>query len=158
VALHDVVINSHAMYGSADLPGLVQSMEGRARRACCMVMRRVAVDGVMAVLSRALWGHPHDSPNFTIGYNVLLDMGIAADVVVDPVVKRWQDSSLETACERARRHLHLAPDDHRHDELVRDVLGRRLLARDGSWHWPDGVQSALAWWPVRERSAQGEQG
>lgn len=145
---HDVVLNSHAMYGTADLEGLVRSMEHRARQACVLVMRAVAHDGAMAELCRRVRGHVHDSPNFEIGYNVLLSMGIQADVVFDAQCRYWEDADLEQALRRAKRHLYLAPDDTSWDAQIREVLTGHLRPREGRLQWPAGVRSALMWWTV----------
>lgn len=142
---HDVAFCSHAMYSSVDLVGFVRKMERNARDTCYLAMRMPSHDGVIRELSRCIHGQPHDSPNFWVGYNVLYEMGIYANVVMEPFVRRWIDDSLDDALERARRHLRLG-DSTTHDEVVRETLARRLTLRDGQYHWPDGMRSALAWW------------
>jgi SAM-dependent methyltransferase len=141
---HDVAFCSHAMYGSPDLAAFVRKMERSARRLCILVMRMPAHDGVLAELSRRLYGQPHDSPNFWVGYHVLYEMGIYANVVIEPPVRRWSDASLDEALSRARRHLRR--EDGSCDDLIRATLGRRLTFRDGRYWWPDGMRSAMAWW------------
>jgi SAM-dependent methyltransferase len=143
---HDVVINSHAMYGTPDLAGLVASMQRRAKEACYLAMRVVNQSGVMGELSRQIHGHPHDSANFQVGFNALLQMDIYPNVLIEPVVKHWVDDSLEGAHARAKRHLRLAPDDTSHDDLIRDCLSRRLNREDGRFVWPDWMRSGLMWW------------
>ena len=145
VERHDVVFCSHAMYTSLDLPGFVRKMERSARDACFLVMRAPSHDGVMRELSQHIYGQPHDSPNFVVGYNVLYDMGIYANVLMENFVRTWTNDSLEDAVERARRHLRLG-DSTAHDDMIRETLARRLTLRDGQYHWPDGMRSALAWW------------
>jgi precorrin-6B methylase 2 len=143
---HDVVLNSHAMYGTADLPALVRSMEDHAHKRCIVVMRLIDPRGAMAELSSELRGHPHDSANFTIGYNVLLGMGRCPNVVMDSVVKHWRDADLDSAVARARRHLYLAPTDSSHDGSIRRVLSGRLERTGQGLRWPDRSRSALVWW------------
>ena len=142
---HDVVFCSHAMYTSLDLVGFVRKMERSARGTCFLVMRVPSHDGVMGELSHHIYGQPHDSPNFVVGYNVLYDMGIYANVLMEDFVRTWTNDSLEDAFERARRHLRLG-DSTTHDGLIRETLARRLTFEDGQYHWPDGMRSALAWW------------
>ena len=148
LSAHDVVINSHAMYGTADLAGLVESMQLRARQTCCLAMRVVSQDGIMGELSQHIHGLLHDSANFQIGYNALLQMGIYANVRIEPVVRHWQDTSLAEAHARAKRHLRLQPDDPAHDDLIHDCLSRRLRLQEGSHVWPDWMRSGLMWWQV----------
>ena len=155
---HDVVLNSHAMYGSADFVQLVRSMQQQASRYCFMVMRAYGHDGIMGELCRQVYGHPHDSPNFEIGYNALLSKGITANVLADPALKHWIDDSVERALVRAKRHLCIAPDDLSRDEFIRDMLARRLVVREGQYHWPDWMRSVLVWWPINTRSPRSDLG
>jgi hypothetical protein len=143
---HDFVLCSHAMYTSPDIVGFARKMDQTARQACFMLMRVPAVDGVMAELCRALRGHPHDSPNFVVGFNALLNAGFCPNVLMESRLRCWHNGSLDDAFERARRHLRLGDDTH--DTLVRHTLERRLIFRDGEYWWPDGMRSALVWWRV----------
>lgn len=144
---HDVALCSHAMYSSPDLVGFVGKMERSARRTCFLLMRVPSHDGIIGELSRRVYGHPHDSPNFVVGYNVLHSMGIYANVLMEPFVRRWTDDSLDDALVRARRHLRLG-DSTVHDGMIRELLAQRLTFREGQYHWPDGMRSALVWWDV----------
>ncbi len=149
VERHDVAFCSHAMYINPDMVGFVRKMEACARVACFLLMRVPSHDGVMAELSTHIYGQPHDSPNFVVGYNVLYSMGIYANVQMEPFMRPWSNRTLDDALERARRHLRLG-DDATHDEVIRETLARRLTLRDGEYYWPDGMRSALAWWKARE--------
>ncbi|MBI4282821.1 MAG: methyltransferase domain-containing protein [Chloroflexi bacterium] len=142
---HDVAFCSHAMYGSQDLVGFVRKMERNARQTCYMSMRMPSHDGVIRELCRRIYGQPHDSPNFLVGYNVLYQMGIYANVVIEPYVRCWTDDSLDGAFLRARRHLRIR-NTTEYDDMIREVLAQRLTFRDGQYHWPDGMRSAMAWW------------
>ncbi len=53
------------------------------RRTCFLVLRAPSTEGVMAEAALHLWGHPYDSPNFQIAYNVLLRMGIRPNVLFE---------------------------------------------------------------------------
>ena len=145
---HDVAFCSHAMYTSLDLVGFVRKMERSARDSCFLVMRVPSHDGVMRELSQHIYGQPHDSPNFVVGYNVLYGMGIYANVLMENFVRTWTNDSLEDALERARRHLRLG-DSTAHDDVIWETLAQRLTLRDGQYHWPDGMRSALVWWELR---------
>lgn len=142
---HDVAFCSHAMYSSEDFAAFVRKMEAKARNFCFLVMRVPSHDGVMRELSRRIYGEPHDSPNFWVGYNALYDMGIYASVAMEPSLRPWTDATLEDALSRARRHLQLESGSVWDDE-IRETLAQRLTFRDGQYYWPDGMRSAMAWW------------
>jgi SAM-dependent methyltransferase len=142
---HDVVIAAHATYTTPDLLAFVRKMESSARRTCCLALRVPAHDGVIGELSARIQGRWHDSPNFIVGYNVLLAAGFHPNVLMEPTaVRHWTDPTVEAATARAKRHLRL--EDNRHDAAIREVLSRRLVFADGLWRWPDGMRSALIWW------------
>jgi len=145
VALHDAVVATHATYTTTDLLGFVRKMETSARRSCYVALRVPAHDGIIGELSERINRRWHDSPNFIVGYNLLLSAGYHPNVLMEPtVVRRWTDPTLDAGVARARRHLHL--DDDRHDAVIREVLSRRLVFADGTYRWPDGMRSALIWW------------
>ncbi|MBF8266921.1 MAG: SAM-dependent methyltransferase [Dehalococcoidia bacterium] len=142
---HDVAVCSHAMYSSPDLVGFVGKMERSARSTCFLLMRVPSHDGIIGEISRRIYGQPHDSPNFVVGYNVLHGMGIYANVMMEPVERFWADDSLDDALVRAKRHLRLG-NGTAHDDTIRELLAQRLTFREGQYHWPDGMRSALVWW------------
>jgi SAM-dependent methyltransferase len=142
---HDVVVAAHATYTTTDLLGFVRKMEACARRSCYLALRVPAHDGIIGELSERINRRWHDSPNFIVGYNLLLSAGFHPNVLMEPTaVRRWTDPTLEAAVARAKRHLHL--DDDRHDAAIREVLSRRLVVTEGVYRWPDGMRSALIWW------------
>ena len=145
VAAHDVAIAVHATYTTTDLLGFAQKMEASTLRTCYFALRVPAHDGVIGELSERIHGRWHDSPNFMVGYNLLLSAGFHPNVLMEPTaVRHWADPSLEHALTRAKRHLHL--DDDGNDAAIREVLARRLTFVDGVYRWPDGMRSALIWW------------
>lgn len=145
VSRHDIAIAAHATYTTPDLAGFVRKMDECARRICYMALRIPAHDGVIGELSERIHGSWHDSPNFVVGYNLLLAAGFHPNVLMEPrPVRYWVDPTLDQAVARAKRHLHL--DDARHDAAIRDVLTRRLIFADGVYRWPDAMRSALIWW------------
>ena len=96
-------------------------------------------------LSRRIHGTFHDSPNFVIGRNTLLQAGIAGHVIIEERGCEWHNDTLEHALERARRHLRLGTDRH-HGGMIMDRLKERLVLREGQYWWPDWMRSALVWW------------
>jgi SAM-dependent methyltransferase len=151
---HDVSLCSQAMYGFADFPAFVQSLERVTRRRCFLLMRAPVMDGLMAEVSRRVWGHPYDSPNFQVGYNALLQLGILADVVVEDtgLWEPWSSASPEEAVAEVKRRFGLA-EPCEHDAFLRDLMERRLTLVEGRYVWPRGVRSALVHWDVTEQRA-----
>lgn len=145
---HDVVVCAHAMYSVPDFAAFVLKMEQLAGKACYMAIRLPPVDGVIAELARAIYGHPYDSANAIIAYNALYSMGIYASIVVEEGINHWVNASFEEAFARAKRHLRLQADS-RYDGLIGDTLRSRLVLKDNGYVWPDGMRSALLWWNPR---------
>jgi SAM-dependent methyltransferase len=141
---HDHVLSSHAAYISPDIVGYARKMERSALKACYLVMRVPRHDGVMGQLSRRIHGTFHDSPNFVVGYNALLQVGIAGHVIMEERGRPWHNETLDDALERAKRHLHLSTNGH--DGMIMDLLKERLEPREGQYWWPDWMRSALVWW------------
>lgn len=145
---HDVALCSHAMYGSPDLPAFIRRMIEVARRACYLLLRVPAPDGVMGQVAQRLWGQPHDSPNFVVAYNLLAQMEVYANVLIDQVNFRpWTSPSLEAALSKVKRHFNL-PDTSEHDAYLQELLEHKLSYRDSQYVWPDGMRSALIYWKV----------
>ena len=150
VPVHDVAVAVFSMYTSPDLVGFVRKMEASARQACYLALRVPAHDGIIGELSERIRGNWHDSPNFVVAYNLLLQAGFYPNVVMEPKpVRFWTDANLDEAMARAKRHLRLA-DDATHDGLIRDTLERRLIATEGLLRWPDAMRSAVIWWGTRQ--------
>jgi FkbM family methyltransferase len=149
---HDFSLCSHAMYGHADLPAFVRAMEHATRQTCFMVLRVPTMDGVMAEASRVIRGHPHDSPNFTVAYNVLLEMGICPNVLMEDtgLWDPWVSASLEDALADVKRRLALEASAE-YDDYLRDLLGRRLTKCDDGYAWPRGVRSVLVYWDAPKK-------
>ena len=149
---HDVILCSHAMYGAEDLVGYLRRMEVLARRRVILVVRAPSRDSLMADAARIAWGHPHFAPDFTIAYNVLLDMGIHPDVVIEQG-GRWRlEGSLtrEAALADVRNRLGLPEGPGPEDPALVELLARRLIERDGRLEWPGRYRSAVIHWAPGE--------
>jgi FkbM family methyltransferase len=144
---HDYVLSSHAAYISPDIVGYARKMERCAVQACCLVMRVPRHDGVIGELARHIHGTFHDSPNFIVGYNALLQAGIAGHVIMEEQGRRWHNETLDDALRRAKRHLRLSTSEH--EGMIMDLLKERLVFRQGQYWWPDWMRSALVWWRPR---------
>lgn len=148
---HDYSLCSHAMYASPDLKAFIERMAACTRRMCFLLLRAPSIDGVRAEAAQHIWGQPLDSPNFTIAYNILLQAGIYANVLMENtgLWKPRTSSSLEEALSEMRRFLALG-DASEHDSYLRDLLQRRLTWKDGRYVWPPEVRSALVYWQVEQ--------
>jgi SAM-dependent methyltransferase len=141
----DVIVCAHSIYKSPDLTKFIRKMRQHARKRCYLSICLPPCDGVIGELSTSIYGHPYDSPNAIIAYNALYSLGIYANVLMEDCIEYWQNSTLEEAFARAKRHLHLE-DDNTYDHKIRSTLHLRLKHVNGSYIWPDGMRSALLWW------------
>jgi len=149
---HDVVLCSHAMYGADDLVAFVRPMEALARRRVILVVRAPARDSLLADAARMIWGHPHFAPDFTIAYNVLLDLGRHPDVVIEHG-GRWKPDwspSPEAALADVRNRLGLPEGPGPEDASLIALLDRRLERRDGRLVWPGRIRAAVIHWAPEE--------
>ena len=149
VERHDFSLCSHAMYSSTDLTAFVLKMAACTRRTCFLLLRAPTLDGVRAEAAKHIWGQPLDSPNFTIAYNILLQAGIYANVLMENT-GLWKpriSSSLEDALSTMHRFLGLN-DSGEHDGYLMKLLRRRLVWKNGKYEWPPEVRSALVYWHV----------
>jgi 2-polyprenyl-3-methyl-5-hydroxy-6-metoxy-1,4-benzoquinol methylase len=146
---HDYSLCSHAMYGYPDLTAFVRRMVESTREICFLLLRAPTLDSVRSEAARNIWGQPLDSPNFTIAYNILLQMGICANVLMENtgLWKSRKSASIEEALQDLKRYLALG-DTTEHEPYLRDLLQRRLILRNGSYFWPPEVRSALVYWQV----------
>ena len=151
VASYDFSLCSHAMYGYPDLPAFVRRMMEVTRRTCFLVMRAPLADGLMAKAAMRIWGQPHDSPNFQVAYNAMLQMGLFPNVLMEDI-GLWRPStsaSLEEALAEVKRKFGLGTPSE-HDVFLEELLSRRLTWRNGQYEWPSGVRSALVSWDVAD--------
>jgi 2-polyprenyl-3-methyl-5-hydroxy-6-metoxy-1,4-benzoquinol methylase len=144
---HDYSLCSHSMYGYPDLTAFVRRMVDSTRKICFLLLRAPTLDGVRSEAARSIWGQPLDSPNFTIAYNILLQMGICANVLMENtgLWKPRKSASLEEALKDLKRYLGLA-ENTQHETYLKELLLHRLLKKDNGYVWPPEVRSALVYW------------
>lgn len=147
--IHDYSFCSHAMYGVTDFPAFVQHMIEKTRKMCFLLIRAPSPDGLITEAFQHIWNQPHDSPNFTIAYNILIQMGIYANVQIEDSDKWFflTNPSKEEAFSELKSRLGLH-ENSLHDDYLKDLLERRLVKHDDEYVWPGGVQSALIYWSV----------
>lgn len=148
--LHDYTFCSHAMYGTVDFPGFVNKMNDRSRKMCFLLIRAPSEDGLITEAFQHVWNQPHDSPNFTIAYNILLQMGIFANVLFEEPEKRYfiASASEQEAFIELKKRMGLI-DTCEHDDYLRALLRRRLVQQDSQFLWPGCARSALVYWEVK---------
>jgi len=149
--VHDYAFCSHAMYGVADFPAFVRRMMARSRKMCFLLIRAPSAGGLITEAFQHVWNQPHDSPNFTVAYNILLQMGIYANVQLEDAEKWFfqTSASVDEALLELKKRLGLR-DNPTHDAYLRDLLLRRLEKQpDGQYLWPGRARSALVYWPVK---------
>lgn len=147
VDVHDFSLCSHAMYDCPDLPAFIRKMEACTSDTCFLLLRVPTLSGVRSEAARHIWGQPLDSPNFTIAYNILLQMEIGANVLMEDT-GLWRartSESLEEALHSMKKFLGLNTDGE-HDHYLRQLLQRRLRFQNGRYEWPQEVRSALVYW------------
>lgn len=146
---HDFSVCSHAMYASTDLAGFLRRMDSSTRDTCFLLLRAPSLDGVRAEAAMRIWGQPLDSPNFIIAYNVLLQLGIYANVLMENtgLWKPRSSPSIDAALSDMHRFLGLG-DSGEHDAYLEALLRRRLTLVNGVYVWPREVRSALIYWKV----------
>lgn len=146
---HDFALCSHAMYGSPDLRAFVERMIDVTRRTCFLVLRAPLPGGIMTEAATYLWGQPLDSPNLTIAYNILLQMGLAPNVLMETggLWEAKSSATMDEALARMKRHFGLG-DSAEHDAYLLDLLNRRLERRNGGYVWERDMRSALVYWDV----------
>ncbi|MBN1566356.1 MAG: class I SAM-dependent methyltransferase [Acidobacteria bacterium] len=144
---HDFSLCSHAMYDSTDLAAFIRRMVACTRRLCFLLLRAPSLDGIRVEAARHIWNKPFDSPNFIIAYNILLQLGIYANVQMEDtgLWKPRKSSTLQEALADMRRFLGLEGLDQ-YDDYLMNLLRRRLVCKDGQYIWPSEVRSALVYW------------
>jgi 2-polyprenyl-3-methyl-5-hydroxy-6-metoxy-1,4-benzoquinol methylase len=148
---HDFSLCSHAMYGYPDLRAFIMKMTACTRRICFLLLRAPAMDGLRAEAAQHLWGQPLDSPNFVVAYNVLIQMGIYANVLMENTGywKPRTSTSMEEALSRLKRGLGLT-ESNEHDVYLLELLHRRLQWKFEKYVWPHEIRSTLVYWKAGE--------
>lgn len=149
--MFDYTFCSHAMYGTPDFRGFVQQMIDHTRKMCFLLIRAPSQDGLITEAFKEVWGQPYDSPNFIIAYNILMKMGIIADVCMEVSSREFflTSPSLDDAFVELKSRIGLQ-NDPSHDAFLHDLLLRRLVKKDGQYYWPGTCPSALVYWKVNQ--------
>jgi len=144
VAMADLVICSHVMYGVADAVPFLDKMQRAARERVFVMIRETPLPHPGAEVRRRLAGDAGPRlPRFSDLFMVLIGMGVAPDVTFlrYPIVTRYTDIDEAIADVRA-----LAGDVW-DDAKGRSILDEILERRDGELVYDGGVAlSGVAHW------------
>ena len=151
VGQFDICFCSHAMYGAPDLPGFISAMQKTMIKRCIMLIRAPDPNAVMAQAARLVYGHPYDSPNFQIAYNILLSMGIFPNVIMEDRGwwKPWVCANQEEALVEVKQRLALT-EETKFDSDLKALLAQNLKQTDRGVEWPKGVRTALIYWDIEK--------
>ena len=157
VQRHDFTLASHSMYGYTDLETFVRRMEQKTGNTCFLILRLAPEDSLMARIAKRVWGHPHDSPNFQVAFNALIQMGIHANVLMETPIhwEPWTHDTIEAAVAEVAARFDLAQDSP-HLPYIEEMLRAHLTRQEGGYVWPPGTRSALVYWQPDGTGAQGE--
>ncbi len=150
---YDICFCSHAMYGALDLSGFISAMQKTAIKRCVMLIRAPDPQAVMAQAARLVYGHPYDSPNFQIAYNIILSMGIFPNVIMEDRGwwKPWVCENREQALVEVKQRLALT-EETKFDGELKALLSANLKQTDRGVEWPKGVRTALLYWDIEPQS------
>lgn len=146
---HDISLCAHAMYGYPDLEVYVRAMQAVTRKRIIMLLRAPNLKGMMAQAAQLVFGHPFDSPNFHIAYQILWGMGIAANVVMEDgsLWKPWRSDSLEESLDEMKSRLGIG-DSHQYDDQFKQLLVANLRQEGDCWVWPAEIRTACVYWDI----------
>lgn len=149
VATHDISLCAHAMYGYTDFVEFVQAIQAVTRRRIILLMRAPDPRGMMAQAAEQVLGHPFDSPNFHVAYQILWQMGIAANVKMEDgsLWKPWRSTSLEESLQEMKSRLGVS-DTMQYDQPFSKLLSSYLVQDGEDWIWPSEIRTACVYWDV----------
>jgi 2-polyprenyl-3-methyl-5-hydroxy-6-metoxy-1,4-benzoquinol methylase len=149
----DVVLCAHVVYPIADIVPFVRALDRAARCAVVMVARLGQVDDALAHVFEAVHGEPRvPMPALPDLWNLLLQLGIPANLTMHPFETRWSFADAETAVADAASRMGVAagtPEWTRIDAAVRS----RLVPRGGEVLLSPGqAYQGIIWWEAGTRA------
>lgn len=151
----DIVICSHVIYPIADVAPFLTKLDAMTRGTCLLYLNA----GQPPWEYQDLWLRFHDEPmrpqpTYIDAYNLLHQLGIYANVQVEPLVRASfvREPTLEAAVERLRETLIL---DDRPETTARlhATLREVLVHNEEGWAMPPRTtQVAIIWWTPDQRA------
>ena len=144
---HDFSLCSHAMYGIPNFGEAVRKMNDITRKSCFLLIRAPLTNDPLAQIAQKVWGQPNDSPNFTIAYNALIQMGIYANVLFEEnrSIHPKVYPSYESAFSDIKSRFGLE-NDSQFDTFIRSVLIDHLVQSENRWILQHNVKVGLISW------------
>ncbi|MCL0042291.1 class I SAM-dependent methyltransferase [Thermodesulfovibrionales bacterium] len=140
IGRHDLVLAAHSLYGTVDIETALKKMLSAAKTQVCLVIGVGTVDFYADVWRRFKGEEFHSSPSFIHLYNLLYELGLAANVEMVQTVRDQVYLNLEQAVKHWRVRLDIVPE--KEDEL-REYLLSCLEEREGLFYRKEEGKNAI---------------
>ncbi|MCL0081967.1 class I SAM-dependent methyltransferase [Dehalococcoidia bacterium] len=140
IGRHDMVLAAHSLYGTVDIETALKKMLSAAKTQVCLVIGVGPVDFYADIWRRFRAEEYHPPPSFIHLYNVLYQLGIAANVEMVKVSRSQVYLNIEQAVKCWQTRLDLRPE--REDEL-REYLLSCLEEKEGVLYRKEEGKSAI---------------
>jgi len=137
---HDMVLAAHSLYGIVDIETALKKMLSAANTQVCLIIGVDPPDFYADIWRRFRDEEYRPPPGFIYLYNVLYQLGIAANVEIVKVSRNQVYLNIEQAVKRWQTWLNLGPE--RKDELQAYLLSR-LEEKEGMLYWKEEGRSAI---------------
>lgn len=147
VPVHDVVLASHILYPIMEIVPFLRKLDAHARTATVVIIRIDQIGTDVETLWQQIWGTPRaPEPTFLDLYNLLFALGWRANAEVIPFGPVGAGGTLDELLDSLRGMLFLRPDQHEHDQLIRDHIRAQMVEENGRWASRRPRQAAIIWW------------
>ncbi len=154
---HDVVLVSHAIYGTRDIVGFLAALE-RAAPLRVVALRVEPMGARVAGLFCRLHGEPAiPDPTLDTLLPVLLAGGRLPSVRIAPYGGGGTFATVEAAADWSAEQLRLAEDDARRDGLAEMLLPLLEAGEDG-WRWRQPLHAGIVAWGADPSGRGGDPG
>jgi ubiquinone/menaquinone biosynthesis C-methylase UbiE len=140
IGRHDMVLAAHSLYGIVDIETALRKMLSAANSRVCLITGVGQVNFYADIWQRFKQEEYHPSPSFIHLYNVIFQLGIAANVEMVKVSRNQVYLSIEQVVKSWQSRLHLGPG--REDEL-RAYLLSCLEEKEGLLYRKEEGKSAI---------------
>ncbi|NLG72785.1 MAG: class I SAM-dependent methyltransferase [Chloroflexi bacterium] len=147
VEQHDFTLCAHAIYGVREISPFIDQLNEKTLKTCFMLVIAPEMDALMAEFARRVLGHPFDSPDFPVLYNLLIQKGIYANVLFsnEGLWDGWTSKSLEDALQDVKQRLGLKQNPE-YDDYIYSRLKEELTFDGENYVWPRGIRTAMVYW------------
>jgi protein-L-isoaspartate O-methyltransferase len=140
IGRHDLVLAAHSLYGIADIETELKKMLAAANGRFCFIIRVGRQDFYADTWRRFKGEEFRSPPGFIHLFNMLYELGLAANVEMVQTSRDQVYVNIEQAVKHWRVRLDLAPE--KEDEL-RVYLLDFLKERDGKLYWREERPTAV---------------